>query len=129
VECTKAALGLKVFFRLAAVGQDGLARYIESQCGRTRRFAELIRRRSGFECPFDPQSNVLCFRYGASNPRQIAIRDALLRDGRYHISSTEVNGECYLRLSVMSPATEDGNIEGLLDEIERMAASLDPPVR
>ena len=126
VECTKAALGLKVFFSLAAVGQDGLARYIESQCGRTRRFSELIRRRPGFECPFDPQSNVLCFRYGASNRQQIAIRDALLRDGRYHISSTEVNGERYLRLSVMSPATEDENIEGLLDEIERIAASLDP---
>lgn len=126
VECTKAALGLKVFFSLATLGQDGLARYIESQYDRTRRFAELIRRRPGFECPFDPQSNVLCFRYGASNAQQIAIRDRLLRDGRYHISSTEVNGERYLRLAVMSPATGDENIEGLLDEIDRIVRGPDP---
>jgi L-2,4-diaminobutyrate decarboxylase len=72
VEGTEAALGLKVFFSQAALGQDGLARYIESQYDRTRHdrtrcFAELIRRRPGFECPFDPLSNLLCFRYGASN--------------------------------------------------------------
>jgi L-2,4-diaminobutyrate decarboxylase len=121
VECTKAGLGLKVFFALAAEGEAGLARYWDDRLEATRRFARLIRARPGFECPFEPQANVLCFRFGTDDAQQVSIRDTLLREGRYHLSSTEVRGTRYLRLAVMSPATDDSTIVGLLDAIERIA--------
>jgi L-2,4-diaminobutyrate decarboxylase len=121
VECTKSGLGLKAFFALAAEGEAALGRYWDDRADATRRFAAMVRARPGFECPFEPESNVLCFRYGTDDARQVAIRDALLREGRYHLSSTVVSGRRYLRLSVMSPATDDATIAGLLDAIERLA--------
>ncbi len=126
VECTKAGLGLKLFFSLAAQGEAGLAAYIEGRVDAARRFAERIRARPGFACPFEVQSNIVCFRHGqdvgaAGDARQISIRDALVREGRFHPSSTTVGGRRYLRLAVMSPATDEGTIEALLDEIERIA--------
>ena len=110
VECTKAGLGLKLFLSLAMQGEAGVARYVENRCDAARRFARAIRARAGFECPFEPQSNIVCFRWGTDNVTQVAIREALLREGDYHISSTEVRGTRYLRLAVMSPATDDRTI-------------------
>ncbi len=95
VECTKAPLGLKLFLNLAWRGEQGLGEYVESRYALTREIYDLIRQRAGFECPFEPQSNILCFRYGDDDDRQVAIREHLLREGRFHLSSAVVGGRRY----------------------------------
>ena len=121
-ECTKAPLGLKIFLNLAWRGERGLGEYVADQYDKTARFFELIEARDGFECLARPESNILCFRYGRDSARQIELRERLLADGRFHLSSTEVNGERWLRMAVMAPATDEATIEELLDEIESLAA-------
>lgn len=125
VECTKATLGLKLFLNLAWRGEAGLGEYVAERYDRTRRFYDLIRSRSGFECPYQPESNILCFRHGSDNERQVAIRERLLADGQFHLSSTEIGGERYLRITVMAPATDGDTIERLLDAVEDAARVLD----
>jgi L-2,4-diaminobutyrate decarboxylase len=66
----------------------------------------------------------LCFRYGTDDELQIRIRELLLQQGRYHLSSATVAGKRYLRLSVMSPDTNEETIKQLLDSIEQIAADL-----
>jgi L-2,4-diaminobutyrate decarboxylase len=68
-----------------------------------------------------PESNILCFRYGSDADLQVALRERLLAEGRFHLSSTEVNGTRWLRMSVMAAATGERTIEELLDSIERLA--------
>jgi len=121
VECTKSELGLKLFLCLAFRGERGLAAYVEEQHAKTLAFWELLRRRAGFEAPYRPESNILCFRYGATGAVQAAIREALLEAGDFHLSSAEIAGERYLRVAVMSPATDAGTFERLLDAIEAVA--------
>jgi L-2,4-diaminobutyrate decarboxylase len=118
VECTKAAIGTRIFMNLAFRGPDGIGRYVAEQYDKTLRFWEMIEAREGFECLARPESNILCFRYGRDPELQVALRERLLRDRRYHLSSTEVNGERWLRMSVMAPATTEETISGLLDAIE-----------
>lgn len=124
IECTKTALGLKIFLNLAWRGEQGLAHYIENQYDLTRRFHERITSRRDFECPYPPESNILCFRYKDDDDLQVAIRDRLLEEGRFHITSTEIHGRRYLRLTVMSPQTTEGTIDGLLDAIERVGREI-----
>ena len=124
VECTKTALGLKVFLNLAWRGEKGLAQYVEEQYDLTRRLHQRIQSRKGFECPHPPESNILCFRYGDEDDLQVTIRDRLLEEGRYHITSTEVKGKRYLRLTLMSPHTTEETIDGLLDATERVAKAI-----
>jgi L-2,4-diaminobutyrate decarboxylase len=124
VECTKTALGLKVFLNLAWRGEKGLAQYVEEQYDLTRRLHQRIQSRKGFECPHPPESNILCFRYGDEDDLQVTIRDRLLEEGRYHITSTELKGRRYLRLTLMSPQTTEATIDGLLDAIERIAVEI-----
>ena len=123
VECTKAPLGLKVFMNLAWRGERGIGEYVAAQYDKTLRFWELISGREGFECLSRPESNILCFRYGSDDALQVELRERLLAEGRFHLSSTEVGGVRWLRMSVMAPASSEETIEELLDAIERLAGA------
>lgn len=118
VECTKAALGLKVFLTLAWRGEQALGDYVHGRYAATRRFAKLIAARPGFEVPYEPQTNILCFRYGEDDDALEAIRERLLRERSFHLSSAMLAGRRHLRLTVMNPLTDDATIAALLDAIE-----------
>jgi L-2,4-diaminobutyrate decarboxylase len=127
VECTKAGLGLRAFVSLALEGERAIEEYFDDRCAMATRAAALIRSRRGFEVPCEPSSNIVCFRWaGAGDDGQIAIRDGLLRSGSHHVSSAEIGGTRYLRLSLMNPETGDATILGLLDKIERLAGAPPP---
>ncbi|MEU4578180.1 pyridoxal-dependent decarboxylase [Nonomuraea sp. NPDC023979] len=115
VECTKAELGLKIFLNLAWRGERGLGEYVAGRYDTAHRFWELARDRPGFTAPYEPQSNIVCFRHGDGD--QAAIRERLMRGGSFHLSSTELDGVRHLRITVMSPATDDRALVALLDEI------------
>jgi L-2,4-diaminobutyrate decarboxylase len=123
VECTKAPLGMRIFMNLAFRGEDGIGAYVADRYDRTLRFWELIEARPGFECLSRPESNILCFRYGRDPDLQVRLREQLLRERRFHLSSTEVNGERWLRMTVTAPATSEETIEALLDAIEELAGA------
>lgn len=106
---------------LAFRGEEGIGRYVAEQYDKTLRFWELISARPGFECLSRPESNILCFRYRRDPALQVRLRERLLHDRRFHLSSTEVNGERWLRMSVMAPATSEETIAQLLDAIEDVA--------
>ena len=91
------------------------------QYEKTVHFWEVISARGGFECLCRPESNILCFRYGIDAALQVELRERLLAEGRFHLSSTEVDGDRWLRMAVMAPATDDETIAELLDAIERLA--------
>ena len=120
VECTKAAIGMRIFMNLAFRGEEGIGAYVAQQYDKTVRFWELIQARRGFECLSRPESNILCFRYGRDPELQVRLRERLLAERRYHLSSTEVNGERWLRMTVTAPATSEETVEGLLDAIEEL---------
>ena len=122
VECTKSALGMKVLMNLAFRGERGIGEYVAERYDKTLRFWELISARDGFECLCRPEANILCFRYGQDPALQRAVRERLVADGRFQLSSTEVHGERWLRMTVMAPATDEGTVEELLDAIESVAA-------
>jgi L-2,4-diaminobutyrate decarboxylase len=122
IECTKAPLGVKLFLNLAWRGEAGLGDYVADTYDRAQRFHDIIAARPGFECPYRPESNILCFRHGADSRLQLEIRERLIDSGEFHLSSVELGGHRYLRIVVMSPSTDDAAVERLLDAIERVAA-------
>jgi L-2,4-diaminobutyrate decarboxylase len=118
VECTKAAIGMRIFMNLAFRGEEGIGAYVADQYEKTAQFHDIIAARPGFECLCPPESNILCFRYGSDGDEQIRLRERLLADKLFHLSSTVVNGERWLRMTVTAPATTVETIERLLDAIE-----------
>lgn len=115
VECTKAALGLRLFAVLAALGESGIAGYIDRQFELTRQAYELLRGIPGLECPAEPQSNILCFRVAGEDEEQLRVRDRLLAEGDFHLSTAVVGGRRYLRVVITNPVTT-------LDDMRRLAS-------
>lgn len=118
VECTKAALGTKLFLELAARGERGLGDDVAARFAAARDAWELLRERPGFTVPYAPETNIVCFRVPGDDAHQVAVREALMADGDVHLSSAEVGGRRHLRMVVTAPATTRAT---LVDTIGRIA--------
>ena len=125
LECTKAGLGLKLFMVLATLGEAGLGAYVDELYNKTHKFYQIVSARTDFSCLCPPESNILCFRYrDEANDFQLQMRNQLVKEEQYYITSAEVKGVRYLRLTIMNPLTEASHIDGLLDALERIATNI-----
>ncbi len=122
VECTKAGLGLRLFMVLAALGEHGLAAYVERQYDLASQAYDYLRQQPGIECAVPPQANILCFRLEGSDKLQLELRDWLIAEGDFHLSTSDFNGKRYLRLTFMSPETTLEDVQRLIAEIRSHAA-------
>jgi L-2,4-diaminobutyrate decarboxylase len=122
IECTKPVLGLKFFMVLAAMGEAGMARYIERQFDLTAEAYRYLQTLPDFHCPVEPQSNILCFRVEGVGEAHLPLRDRLLARGRFYVSTTTLNGQRVLRLTLNNPATTLDEIKGLVEEIRALVA-------
>jgi L-2,4-diaminobutyrate decarboxylase len=121
IECTKPVLGLKFFMVLAAMGERGMAEYIERLFELTSQVYRFFQSLEDIDCPVEPQSNILCFSIlGLDDQGHLAVRDALLSRGNYYISTASLNHKRYLRLTLTNPATSMQDIQGLIDEIRQI---------
>jgi len=120
VECTKAGLGLRLFMVVAAMGEKGLADYIDRQFDLTAEAYKYINQQLDFNCAVKPQSNILCFQIEGNDQLQLEIRDKLTAEGEFYITTTLFNNKRYLRLSIMNPDTTLENIKKLIQRIRDM---------
>ncbi len=130
LECTKSAMATKLFWILAIEGEQGLADYVSHQYAITKEFYKLISETADFTCPYTPESNILCFVYTDISEEQdkgafqLRLRNALVNEGHYYITSCDFRGTTHLRLTVMNDLTSGQHILGLLDAIRRIAESI-----
>ncbi len=117
IECTKAGLGLKFFMSFSAMGENGMAAYIDGTYDLARQAWSFIDAQPDFETAVKPESNILCFRVDGPDELQIRLRDLMIDEGRFHISSTRLNGRRYLRIVVMNPQSDMSDIIALIDSI------------
>ncbi len=124
-ECTKLMMSAKIYAILHTYGERIFTEYIDTVYDLARRFAEQIRNRPGFELAIEPESNIVCFRYAGDagavsaqlNEHNAQIRQKLLQDGRFYIVQTTLNGQLWLRVSLMNSFTTDAQLGELLDAV------------
>lgn len=127
VECTKAAIATKLFWVLAAEGEKGMAQFIDNQYDNTKKFRQIINEHPDFDCPYETEANIVCFLYtkfGNDNVFQLALQNEVVKRGNFYITSSEVRGVRYLRLTVMNPLTTETHIKGMMKEVIAVAADL-----
>lgn len=127
IECTKSALGTKLFWAFALEGETAIGAYIDHTFSLANDFYNLLQSRVHFEVPYIPESNILCFRYtlfGEADDFQSKLRYALINDKAFYLTSCLMNGKRYLRVVLINPKTNTQHLEALLDAIEAKAKSL-----
>jgi len=122
VECTKSGMGLRFYLVLAALGEEGLARYVERQCRLASQAYEYLQGLGFVETAVAPESNILCFRVQGSDERQLDLRKRILAAGDFYVTSTLFQGKRYLRLVFMNPETTLHDVKRLMDQVRRLIA-------
>ena len=117
---------LHVYTIYKTYGIEIFGENIDLLYGMATDFAELIKNNSNFELAYEPQCNIVCFRFtnakGDLTSFNRNIRQLLLEDGRFYIVQTVLNGDLYLRVSLMNPTSTINELKELLQEIETKAA-------
>ena len=125
-ECTKGAISLGLWGVWSLYGKSFLASLIDGVMQRTESFHRMILGAPDFEAAQIPQCNILCFRYLPSDKSldsatlsalQQEIRSRLLREGKWYITGTKLDGEYWLRTTIINPMTEDSHLQGLMEAI------------
>jgi L-2,4-diaminobutyrate decarboxylase len=129
LECTKTMMALKLYVALRAFGRRFFAAYVERMHALAATFAEMIEASDDFDLATWPDFNIVCFRHVPSAARSDAavdtlqdrIRDAVVKSGDAYLVRTELRGRVHLRVTLINPLTEPGDLEALLAAIRSAA--------
>ena len=130
-ECTKSMMSLHWYLMLKMYGEEAFDQNVTTLYDLAMDFEQLLKKDDHFELAFEPQSNILCFRYldAALNPEELntlnqAIRQELLEDGEFYLVQTKLRGIHYLRTTLMNPFTTMEHLSQMLEKIKSVAEKL-----
>jgi L-2,4-diaminobutyrate decarboxylase len=126
-ECTKGAISLGLWGVWSLYGKGFFATLLDKAIENTRILYNLVCEAKDFEAAHDPQCNILCFRYvptdGTSltasdlSALQQSIRRQLIENGQGYITGTRIDGDYWLRVTVINPQTDHAHITSMLNDI------------
>ena len=111
---------LKMAVTLRALGRSGLADLVERTCGVAVRLAELVAADERFELFGMPELSTVLFRpLGADGEAVAEIRRRLLVEGRAVLGrAIGVDGDLWLKATLLNPHTEQSDLESLLKLVD-----------
>ncbi|MEZ5942798.1 MAG: aminotransferase class I/II-fold pyridoxal phosphate-dependent enzyme [Planctomycetaceae bacterium] len=135
IECTKHAATYGMWGITALYGKQLFGDLIDHTFALTRRLYELLSEADDFVTLHEPQCNIQVFRYHPTavanwNAEQVGnlnrqIRRSIIESGEFYlVQTTDANGAGALRVCLMNPMTEEGDLRHLLDHIRKVGDSL-----
>ncbi|HEX7486084.1 MAG TPA: pyridoxal-dependent decarboxylase [Vicinamibacterales bacterium] len=123
--CSRRIDAFKVWVALQRHGATGFAALYDHLCANARAMHAAIVARPDFVPVNEPESNILCFRYGGDgtldDDRLDAInlrtREEYNRTGTGWITTTMLGGRRVLRVTLMNPRTTLADLEQTLDDL------------
>jgi len=130
--CSRRIDALKVWVAIQRYGASGLGALYEHLCGTARAMHDAILARPLFHALHVPESNILCFRYVGDrsladdrlDALNLELRTVYNREGDGWITSTVLDGQRVLRVTMMNPRTTARDLERVLDGLEAVGARL-----
>lgn len=109
---------LKPYVSFRSLGQKGLAACIDAVVDLAGAAAERVRATPDLELARDPRLTTVVFRYTAASDPDAAnerIRKSLFADGEAVVARTRVDGDVYLKLTLLNPTATLTDVESILD--------------
>ncbi|REC42630.1 pyridoxal phosphate-dependent decarboxylase family protein [Chryseobacterium sp. 5_R23647] len=126
IQTTRRFDALKLWFTLRIIGKKGLGNYIERIIYTAREAANLLENDPHFELLNRSDISALVFRYSA-NPFKTFdlsrvntyIKSQLYKNGNALVAGTKVNGQFYLKFTILNPLTTVEDIKSILITIKK----------
>jgi L-2,4-diaminobutyrate decarboxylase len=130
--CSRRADALKVWVALQRYGASGIGSIYDHLCALAQTLHRRMALRADFAALHEPEGNILCFRWlpeGAHDDATLDWLNQRLRErynasGRGWITSTVLNGQRVLRVTMMNPRTDASHVEALLDGLTAVSTQL-----
>ncbi|MEM9058432.1 MAG: aminotransferase class V-fold PLP-dependent enzyme, partial [Pseudomonadota bacterium] len=128
-ELSRPFRGLRMWLPLKLAGLAPFRAALEEKLELARYFYEQLGKLPGFERGPAPQLSVVVYRYvparGDADAFNRALVEAVLRDGRVFLSTTQLDGQLWLRMAAMSFRTHVDTIDLYLELLESTVAALE----
>jgi glutamate/tyrosine decarboxylase-like PLP-dependent enzyme len=126
-ELSRRARGVDVWAALRSLGTSGLAELVERNCRQARHFAERLGE-MGFQILNDVVLNQVLVSFGDADTNKRVIT-GIQQDGTCWCGETTWQGHSAMRISVISWATTDEDVDKSIDAIIRVARREVPALR
>ncbi len=133
-ECTKPALSAPLWLAWSLLGMEVFAAAAERCLSVTQEFHATLADDEDFEVAHRPEVNILCFRYSPSdwrskprderNSLQRKLRRAIVDDAKFYVTTALLDGDDYLRVTIMHPLTSANHFRDLIMQIRSLAHRL-----
>ena len=131
-ELTRPFRGLRLWLALKLTGVAPFRAVLEEKLLLARHFYEELQGLDGFVAGPPPDLSVVTFRYhpshGDANEFNRKLIQAIRHDGRIFLSSTQINGEVSLRLTVLGFRTHLETVELALEILQQKAKEIESGV-
>ena len=131
IECTKSALGIIAYTALKYYGKNYYREYIESRYDLAVEFSKLVKSSANLQMATEPASNIVCFRFASEKCSDLSlnkinseIRDRIIKEGSFYIVQTEIDGNLWLRLTIINPITSINDLKELLNLVVEIGDDL-----
>jgi L-2,4-diaminobutyrate decarboxylase len=121
IQCSKRADAIKLWLTLQMFGTQPFVAAMEHVTDLTRYLYDAIVASSDFEAMHVPQFNIFCFRHRSDDATNAELRERLIRSGQAWITSTLLKGQRVLRVTMINPRTERGDVDRMLAGLRRFA--------
>lgn len=126
IQTTRRFDALKLWFTLRIIGKKGLGGYIERIIHTAKEAAVLLENDPNFELLNRSDLSALVFRYSADpfktfdlNRINTYIKSQLYKNGNALVAGTKVNGQFYLKFTILNPLTTVEDIKSILNTIKK----------
>ncbi len=121
-ESSRRARSVPVYAALRSLGRDGVAELVERNCAHARRMAAHLAEIPGAEVLNDVVLNQVLVRFAGGEEANLAVVEAVQRDGTCWLGGTKWEGRDSIRVSFSNWATSE-------DDVDRSAAAIAAAVR
>jgi L-2,4-diaminobutyrate decarboxylase len=121
IQCSKRADAIKLWLTLQMFGTRPFVEAMEHVTDLTRYLYDAVVASSDFEAMHVPDFNIFCFRHRSDDDSNASLREKLIRSGQAWITSTLLKGQRVLRVTMINPRTERGDVDRMLAVLRRFA--------
>ncbi len=127
IQTTRRFDALKVWFTLKTLGKGTIAKYLERVHHLATSVYNKIKDDVHFEVAHEPELSTVVFRYKALGVREnkvhdrvnMYIKNTLYKQGKTSVASTKLDGNIYLKFTLLNPNNTEENLFEILNMIRQ----------
>ncbi len=115
--------GLRVWVPLHLHGVGAFRRALDEKLDLARKVYDALADVDDLEVPWEPPLSIVAFKSRRGNDATARILQEVNASKRVYLSGTELDGDRYLRVAVLSHRTDEGRIDEAIEIISKAAAT------